>query len=35
MAPRAHEHWPYSNTIRGNIQVTLSVDGTPIQRAAA
>jgi lipoyl-dependent peroxiredoxin len=32
---RAHERCPYSNATRGNIQVTLSVDGTPIQRAAA
>ena len=32
---RAHERCPYSNATRGNSQVTLSVDGTPIQRAAA
>jgi Ohr subfamily peroxiredoxin len=32
---RADEHCPYSNATRGNIPVTLSVDGTPIQRAAA
>jgi len=31
----AHERCPYSNATRGNIQVTLSVDGTPVQRAAA
>jgi lipoyl-dependent peroxiredoxin len=32
---RADRRCPYSNATRGNIQVTLSVDGTPIQRAAA
>jgi lipoyl-dependent peroxiredoxin len=32
---RAHQRCPYSNATRGNIQVLLSVDGTPIQRAAA
>jgi lipoyl-dependent peroxiredoxin len=32
---RAHQRCPYSNATRGNIQVILSVDGTPIQRAAA
>ncbi len=32
---RAHERCPYSNATRGNIQVTLCIDGTPIQRAAA
>ena len=32
---RADEHCPHSNATRGNIPVTLSVDGTPIQRAAA
>jgi lipoyl-dependent peroxiredoxin len=32
---RADERCPYSNATRGNLQVSLSVDGTPIQRAAA
>jgi osmotically inducible protein OsmC len=32
---RADQRCPYSNATRGNIQVILSVDGTPIQRAAA
>ena len=32
---RAHQRCPYSNATQGNIQVILSVDGTPIQRAAA
>jgi Ohr subfamily peroxiredoxin len=32
---RADRRCPYSNATRGNIQVTLSVDGTPLQRAAA
>jgi Ohr subfamily peroxiredoxin len=32
---RADLRCPYSNATRGNIQVTLSVDGTPIDRAAA
>jgi osmotically inducible protein OsmC len=32
---RAHQRCPYSNATRGNIQVILSADGTPIQRAAA
>jgi osmotically inducible protein OsmC len=32
---RADLRCPYSNATRGNIQVTLSVDGAPIQRAAA
>ena len=32
---RADQRCPYSNATRGNVQVTLSVDGTPIQRAAA
>jgi Ohr subfamily peroxiredoxin len=32
---RADQRCPYSNATRGNIQVSLSVDGTPIQRAAA
>ena len=27
---RAHQLCPYSNATRGNIEVTLSVDGTPI-----
>jgi lipoyl-dependent peroxiredoxin len=32
---RAHRLCPYSNATRDNIQVTLSVDGTPIEPAAA
>jgi lipoyl-dependent peroxiredoxin len=32
---RADQRCPYSNATRGNIQVILSADGTPIQRAAA
>ena len=32
---RADQRCPYSNATRGNIEVTLSVDGTPIQRATA
>jgi lipoyl-dependent peroxiredoxin len=32
---RADQRCPYSNATRGNIQVTLSLDGTPIQQAAA
>lgn len=32
---RADERCPYSNATRGNIQVILSVDGTPIERPAA
>ena len=32
---RADQRCPYSNATRGNIQVTLSVDGTPIERDAA
>jgi lipoyl-dependent peroxiredoxin len=32
---RADQRCPYSNATRGNIQVTLSVDGTPLQQAAA
>jgi lipoyl-dependent peroxiredoxin len=32
---RAHQLCPYSNATRGNIEVTLSVDGTPIEQAAA
>ena len=32
---RADQHCPYSNATRGNIDVTLSVDGTPVERAAA
>jgi lipoyl-dependent peroxiredoxin len=32
---RADRRCPYSNATRGNIQVTLSVDGTPLQQAAA
>jgi lipoyl-dependent peroxiredoxin len=32
---RADQRCPYSNATRGNVQVTLSVDGRPIQRAVA
>ena len=32
---RAHETCPYSRATRGNIDVTLSVAGVPIERAAA
>jgi osmotically inducible protein OsmC len=32
---RAHRLCPYSNANRGNVQVTLSVDGTPVEAAAA
>jgi osmotically inducible protein OsmC len=32
---RGDRRCPYANATRGNIQVTLSVDGTPIQQAAA
>jgi lipoyl-dependent peroxiredoxin len=32
---RAHERCPYSNATRGNIEVTLTVDGMPLAQAAA
>jgi osmotically inducible protein OsmC len=32
---RADRRCPYSNATRGNIQVTLSVDGTPLRQATA
>lgn len=32
---RAHERCPYSVATRGNIEVTLMVDGTPLGQAAA
>jgi Ohr subfamily peroxiredoxin len=32
---RAHERCPYSNATRGNIEVTLMVDGAPLAAAAA
>ncbi len=32
---RAHERCPYSNATRGNIDVTLSVDGTDLDRRVA
>lgn len=32
---RAEQLCPYSNAVRGNVQVTLSVDGTPIEQTAA
>ena len=31
---RAHERCPYSNATRGNIEVTLTVDGVPLAAAA-
>jgi hypothetical protein len=31
---RAHERCPYSNATRGNIDVTLTVDGVPLAAAA-
>jgi Ohr subfamily peroxiredoxin len=31
---RAHERCPYSNATRGNIDVTLTVDGAPLSAAA-
>jgi osmotically inducible protein OsmC len=35
LVARADERCPYSNATRGNIQVTLSIDGTPVSRTAA
>ena len=32
---RADQRCPYANATRGNIQVILSVDGTPLRQAAA
>ena len=32
---RAHERCPYSNATRGKVDVTLSVDGTEVDRRAA
>jgi lipoyl-dependent peroxiredoxin len=32
---RAHERCPYSVATRGNIEVTLTVDGIPLDQAAA
>jgi lipoyl-dependent peroxiredoxin len=32
---RAHEACPYSRATRGNIDVTLTVDGTSIERQGA
>ena len=32
---RAHERCPYSVATRGNIEVTLTVDGLPLEQAAA
>src|SRR5206468_6756686 len=32
---RAHELCPYSNATLGNVEVTLMVDGTALQRSAA
>jgi Ohr subfamily peroxiredoxin len=29
---RAHERCPYSNAIRGNVDVTLTIDGTPLEQ---
>lgn len=31
---RAHELCPYSRAIRGNVDVSLTIDGQPLQRAA-
>jgi hypothetical protein len=31
---RAHERCPYSVATRGNIEVTLTVDGMPVELAA-
>jgi len=31
---RAHERCPYSVATRGNVEVTLSVDGLPLEQAA-
>jgi lipoyl-dependent peroxiredoxin len=32
---RAHQRCPYSNATRGNVDVTLTVDGTRLERSAA
>jgi lipoyl-dependent peroxiredoxin len=32
---RAHERCPYSNATRGNVEVTLSVEGKALERSAA
>jgi hypothetical protein len=32
---RAHERCPYSNATRGNIDVTLMVDGTVVEQPTA
>jgi lipoyl-dependent peroxiredoxin len=32
---RADQRCPYSNATRGNVDVTLAIDGTPIERAPA
>ena len=32
---RSHERCPYSVATRGNIEVTLTVDGMPLAQAAA
>ena len=32
---RAHERCPYSNATRGNVEVTLTVEGTPLAPAGA
>jgi lipoyl-dependent peroxiredoxin len=32
---RAHERCPYSNAVRGNVEVTLTVDGERVEQAAA
>jgi osmotically inducible protein OsmC len=32
---RAHERCPYSNAIRGNVDVTLTVDGKRLERSVA
>jgi lipoyl-dependent peroxiredoxin len=32
---RAHERCPYSNAVRGNVEVTLTIDGERVEQAAA
>jgi organic hydroperoxide reductase OsmC/OhrA len=32
---RAHERCPYSNATRGNVDVTLTVDGKALERSVA
>jgi organic hydroperoxide reductase OsmC/OhrA len=35
LSVRVHERCPYSVATRGNIEVTLTVDGLPLEQAAA